>query len=179
MIRGISPGQLIALACLTLFAIVGDAQQQNTVARPTVDLDGEIWQGDFFSPDTGHAVFKGLPYAAAPVGELRWRPPQPHIPEPGQHKAQAFGPACVQTQRLVSWDRRILEKLGRDSSRPEMFANVSEDWTGQDAARIRELVNIGEDCLYLNVWTPAHATAEKLPVMLWIYGGSNKSGWSH
>ena len=179
MIRGISPGQLIALACLTLFAIVGDAQQQNSVARPTVDLDGEIWEGDFFSPDTGHAVFKGLPYAAAPVGELRWRPPQPHIPEPGQHKAQAFGPACVQTQRLVSWDRRILEKLGRDSSRPEMFANVSEDWTGQDAARIRELVNIGEDCLYLNVWTPAHATAEKLPVMLWIYGGSNKSGWSH
>lgn len=179
MIRSDSLLRLVPLICFTLLAAVSNAEQAHIVARPTVDLNGEIWEGEFFSPGNSHAVFKGLPFAAPPVGELRWRPPQPRMPEPGQHTARAFGPACVQTQRLVSWDRRILEKLGQDSARLEKFANISENWTGQDAARIRELVNIGEDCLYLNVWTPAHATSEKLPVMVWIYGGSNRSGWSH
>ncbi len=179
MMRSVSPLRLVPLACLTLLAVVSNAEQAHTVARPTVDLDGEIWEGEFFSQGNSHAVFKGLPFAAPPVGELRWRPPQARMPEPGHHIARAFGPACVQTQRLVSWDRRILEKLGQDSARLDKFANVSENWTGQDAARIRELVNIGEDCLYLNVWTPVHARSEKLPVMVWIYGGSNRSGWSH
>lgn len=179
MIRSVSLLRLVPLICFTLLAAVSNAEQTHAVARPMVDIDGEIWEGEFFSQSTSHAVFKGLPYAAPPVGALRWRPPQPRTPEPGQHTARGYGPACVQTQRLVTWDRRVLEKLGQDSVRIEKFSNVSENWTGQDAARIRELVNIGEDCLYLNVWTPAHATPEKLPVMVWIYGGSNRSGWSH
>ena len=179
MMRGVSPWRLIPLVYVTLLTVVSNAEQAHTVSRPMVDIDGEIWEGEFFSQGTSHAVFKGLPYAAPPVGALRWRPPQPRTPEPGQYTARGYGPACVQTQRLVTWDRRVLEKLGQDSARLEKFANVSENWTGQDAARIRELVNIGEDCLYLNVWTSAHATSEKLPVMVWIYGGSNKSGWSH
>ncbi len=179
MIRSVSLLRLVPLICFTLLAAVSNAEQAHAVARPMVDIDGEIWEGEFFLQSTSHAVFKGLPYAAPPVGALRWRPPQARTPEPGQHTARGYGPACVQTQRLVTWDRRVLEKLGQDSVRIEKFSNVSENWTGQDAARIRELVNIGEDCLYLNVWTPAHATPEKLPVMVWIYGGSNRSGWSH
>jgi para-nitrobenzyl esterase len=83
--------------------------------RPTVRIDSETWQGDFFSPGKSHAVFKGLPYAAPPVGPLRWRPPQNHEPVPGLRTARAYGPACVQTQRLVHWENRILEKIGRDA----------------------------------------------------------------
>jgi para-nitrobenzyl esterase len=171
--------RIVAIAFLVTFASVSHANQLNAASRPTVVLGGEVWEGEFYGQGGSHAVFKGLPYAAPPVGALRWRPPQPRTPEPGLHTARAFGPACVQTQRLVTWDRRILEKLGQDSSRLEQFANVSENWSGIDAARIRSLVNVGEDCLYLNVWTPSHATDEQLPVMFWIYGGSNESGWSH
>jgi para-nitrobenzyl esterase len=98
---------------------------------------------------------------------------------PGQQSARAYGAACVQTQRLVHWENRILEKMGRDSKRVEAFENVSAAWQGQDADKIGELYNVGEDCLYLNVWTPRHATDADLPVMVWIHGGSNRSGWSH
>jgi len=171
--------RIALITYLVLLADAGHAEQVHAVSRPTVNLGGEIWEGDFYGLADGHAVFKGLPYAAPPVGALRWRAPQPRTPEPGLHTARGFGPACVQTQRLVSWDRRILEKLGKDSLRLEQFANVSEDWSGQDAAKIQDLVNVGEDCLYLNVWTPNHGSDEQLPVMVWIYGGSNRSGWSH
>lgn len=157
-------------------ASIGDADPS---ARPVVSLGDETWEGAHFADLPGHAVFKGLPYAAAPVGALRWRPPQPRQTDGGFHTARAFGPACVQTQRLVNWERRILEKLGLDSRRISAFENSSAAWSGKDAARMRPLVNIGEDCLYLNVWTPAHSSSQELPVMLWIYGGSNKSGWSH
>jgi para-nitrobenzyl esterase len=147
--------------------------------RPTVRIDSETWQGDFFSPGKSHAVFKGLPYAAPPVGPLRWRPPQNHEPVPGLRTARAYGPACVQTQRLVHWENRILEKIGRDADRVTAYENISAAWHGKDAERIGELVNVGEDCLYLNVWTPDHAGDQSLPVMVWIHGGSNRSGWSN
>jgi para-nitrobenzyl esterase len=69
--------------------------------------------------------------------------------------------------------------MGRDADRVKAYENVSSAWHGDDANRIGELLNIGEDCLYLNVWTPDHAGDQKLPVMVWIHGGSNRSGWSH
>jgi len=170
---------LFIVLCLALSAMAGAVDPFPDSARPTVDLEGEVWEGDFFATGPARAVFKGLPYAAAPVGPWRWRPPQDRPPSPGVYTARAYAPACVQTQRLVHWENRILENMGRDSDRVKAYENVSSAWHGEDARRIGELVNIGEDCLYLNVWTPDHAGDQELPVMVWIHGGSNRSGWSH
>ena len=85
-----------------------------------------------------------------------------HLPQKASRpalSAQAYAPACMQTNRIVDWYRYVAELFGGDSSYyPDL--------------------NISEDCLYLNVWSPT-ATDEPLPVMIWIHGGSNRSGWSY
>jgi len=87
------------------------------------------------------ASFKGIPFAAPPVGDLRWRPPQPAKPWTGVRDATAFGPQCMQMRQVA----------------PE--------------------VKQSEDCLTLNVWTPATFKPDgKLPVMVFIHGGSFTGG---
>lgn len=96
-------------------------------------------------PDAnGVRNFRGIPFAAPPVGDLRWRAPQPVKQWQGERSADEFGPRCMQTSRLGAID----------PLNPRM----------------------SEDCLYLNVWTPANAANDKLPVMVWIYGGSFNVG---
>ena len=98
--------------------------------------------------DDGVASFKGIPFAAPPVGELRWRPPQPAAPWTGVRQAAEFGADCMQ---------------GRFGPPP--------------AAGAPAPTPPSEDCLFLNVWRPASATpAAKLPVMVWIYGGGFVGG---
>jgi len=92
----------------------------------------------------GVRTFKGIPYAAPPVGDLRWRPPAPLAAWQGARKADDWGPRCMQSGRLGD-----IDPYNRRMS---------------------------EDCLYLNVWTPAKSADEKLPVMVWIHGGSNNVG---
>jgi para-nitrobenzyl esterase len=88
---------------------------------------------------SGIGTFKGIPFAAPPVGALRWKAPQPVKPWTGVKQASAFAPACVQ-----------------DASFPKLFGAPP---------------TLSEDCLYLNVWTPAKSASDALPVMVWIYGG--------
>ena len=95
-------------------------------------------------------VYKGIPYARPPIGELRWRPPQPPEKWTDVKECSDFGPRCVQTP------------FEEDS-----FCNTREwvDHTRQS-----------EDCLYLNVWTPARSGNDSFPVMLWIHGGGMRTG---
>ena len=95
------------------------------------------------------SLFKGIPFAEPPVGDLRWKAPQPVKPGQGVLKAYKFAPICVQERR---------------SSEGGIYG--SEFYVLDHP--------MSEDCLYLNVWTPAKSADEKLPVGVYVHGG----GWS-
>lgn len=118
-------------------------------------LRGEVLPG-------GVKVFRGIPYAAAPVGELRWRPPEPPAEWRGVRDAFEFGYEAVQ--------EGILNSLG-----PELGAALQPGVQLEPGAGNGALP-ISEDCLYLNIWTPAASTTEKLAVLVWIHGGSLQEG---
>ncbi|NJC04647.1 para-nitrobenzyl esterase [Sphingomonas kaistensis] len=92
------------------------------------------------------SVFKGIPYAKPPVGDLRWRPPAALERWSGERATTAFGPACVQPS----------------GGAPNIYNGVT--------------LPMSEDCLSLNIWTPAKA--RNAPVMVWIHGGSLLTGSS-
>jgi len=131
-----------------------------TNSLPTVMAGGETLQGVALDEATGLAVFRGIPFAAPPTGDRRWKPPAAHTPRSGLQSADQFSPACPQLQGNHDWYRKVAI----------LFGNPPET--------IGPLENIDEDCLYLNVWTNKLGGDEKLPVMVWIYGGANVNGYS-
>ena len=94
-------------------------------------------------------VFYGIPYAAPPVGRLRWQPPQPAASWTGVRDCARPAPRCPQPP-VNSFYRKE-------------FYPVDEE--------------MNEDCLYLNVWTPAREPGEKLPVIFWVHGGAFLTGY--
>lgn len=103
--------------------------------------------------DKGISVFKGIPFAAAPVGDLRWKAPQPVEPWQGIRKADRFGASPMQ-------------------SSPASFSMWTEEY-------LIPKEPISEDCLYLNIWSGGDAGDKtKRPVLVWIYGGGFTSGGS-
>jgi para-nitrobenzyl esterase len=124
---------------------------------PQLVVNGELLTGE--RVDNG-AVFRGVPFAEPPVGDLRWRAPQPLKTRLKERDATEFAAACMQTMRILDWYRYMAETFGAS---PDYYEDLE----------------VSEDCLYLNLWTPTLNTDAQLPVMVWIHGGSNKSGWPY
>ena len=102
-------------------------------------------------------VFRGVPYAAPPVGDLRWRSPQPLKGWNGVRKCDHFAPMAYQAV------------IGED---PEAFYNKEYHPTAPEYA-------ISEDCLYFNMYSPAVDEGEKLPIYVWFHGGGLQTGYSY
>ena len=123
-------------------------------SNPILTIEGGQITG-VETPTKGIIAYKGIPFAAPPVGELRWKEPQPVIPWEGVKVADTYGDAASQT----TWD-------------PESF--YGREWRASGS------VPFTEDCLYLNVWTPAAGlTGKKLPVAMWIHGGGYREGFAY
>lgn len=97
--------------------------------------------------------FKGIPFAAPPVGENRWRAPQPTKNWKGVLKAFEFAPISMQAKTVIDENNIYTREW-----------NVDPD------------IPMDENCLYLNVWTPACSKDEKLPVFVWYFGGALQFG---
>ena len=116
---------------------------------PTAKTEAGLVAG-YFNQDKSVAVYKGVPFAAPPVGDLRWREPQPLKPWSGTMACQKFSASPMQNT-------------------PKPFMMWSQEF-------IAPAEPLSEDCLYLNIWGPAKPPAVKLPVMVLIYGGGFVSG---
>jgi para-nitrobenzyl esterase len=117
------------------------------IVAPEVRIESGVVRGASSSALPRGGEFLGIPYAAQPVGKLRWRPPEPAPQWKGVREARKWGPACM--QRPSTW-------------LPEMLG-------------VHEMPT-SEACLFVNVWTPELHPAKKLPVLVWIHGGGNVEG---
>jgi para-nitrobenzyl esterase len=140
----------VTAALLIVELAMAQPGQTITHLKEPVQVTGGMITGTLTLQWTpGVRLYRGIPYAAPPVGNLRWRPPQPVVPWTGIKAADHFGSACMQAP------------------------------TDTEGNAWREgLVPVSEDCLYINVWTPARTPDANLPVMVFIHGGGNFRGAS-
>ena len=122
----------------------------------TVETKYGICEG--VTSDAGYALFKGIPYAAPPVGALRWKPPVNPASWDGVRKCDQWGPASMQRVAFVSRHTGYGKEFYPNGDYPP---------------------EMSEDCLYLNIWTPAQSADANLPVMMWLHGGGVQTGYGH
>ena len=162
-----------ALAALAAIGVGAAAFSQ---APSLVRVDGGELQG-VVADDV--VSFKGVPFAAPPTGELRWRPPQPAAKWTGVRQAAEFGANCMQG-RFGGPPPGAGARAGAPPA--QGAAPTPPCPTAAPAppppAAAPALQAVSEDCLYLNVWRPADPGARNLPVMVWIYGGGFTGGSS-
>ena len=130
----------------------------STATPAAAELVAETESGAVRGNPVGSAVaFMGIPFARPPVGSLRWEPPQSPDSWTGVRDATHPGPACTQNPAgLVPFLAPMARAYGSDYSEPP--------------------VQSSEDCLYLNVWSPEWPARRRLPVVVWLHGGSNTAG---
>jgi para-nitrobenzyl esterase len=134
-----------------VFALTSCSEKKES--NPVLTIEGGQVQG-VETPTKGIISYKGIPFAAPPVGNLRWKEPQPVVAWEGVKIADKYGAAAMQ----VAWD-------------PNSF--YGKEW------RASGTVPFNEDCLYLNLWTPAAGEKDKkLPVAIWIHGGGYREGFA-
>ena len=142
--------QWIMLAA-SLFALASCSE-----TNPVLTVSGGQIRG-VLTDSSQVMVYKGIPYAAAPVGDLRWQAPQPVTPWEGVKVCDTFGP--------IAW---------QPGNAPGTFYGDEFYWEGTP--------DQSEDCLYLNVWAPAESVGKpgaKLPVAMWIHGGAYMNGYGY
>jgi para-nitrobenzyl esterase len=122
---------------LTFFFVLLMPMQDVANAKPVKTENGFV-QGKV---EDGLRIYRGIPYATPPVGELRWKPPQPIQDWKGILPGDKFGPASIQNNPAID-----------------------------------NLAPPSEDCLYINVWTPAKSEKDRVAVMVWIHGGGFVAG---
>jgi para-nitrobenzyl esterase len=139
---------------LFLLILISLALASCSDSNPVLTIEGGRVTG-VQTQTKGIIAYKGIPFAAPPVGDLRWKEPQPVVPWEGVKVADKYGDAASQT----TWD-------------PESF--YGREWRASGS------VPFTEDCLYLNIWTPAAGkTGKKLPVAMWIHGGGYREGFAY
>jgi para-nitrobenzyl esterase len=140
--------KLKRLALIIVLSAFSSSIQNSWARSDTLNVESGLISG-LRNSESSVLVFKGIPYAAPPVGDLRWRAPQPHPGWEGVLTANEFSPVCMQTPptRGTFYHTEF-------NSEPEPMS---------------------EDCLCLNIWTSASSRGEERPVMVWIHGG----GFSH
>jgi para-nitrobenzyl esterase len=143
MRRSKGVGHSAALAGMLVFLLASGA-----LANDRVKTESGIVEGTTAASPSVR-VFRGIPFAAPPVGPLRWKAPQTVKPWKGVRKATEFGTRCMQAPIF-----------------PDMIFRDRPDKP------------MSENCLYLNVWTPAKSAQDRLPVMVWFYGGGFQAGSS-
>lgn len=140
------------LLCLAVLILLHGVFMSVTAQNLVLTVEGGQIEG--VTDAQGVSLYKGIPYAAPPVGKLRWKKPEPVLSWQGIRKCDKFGAASLQEGQIKG---SFYWKEFYQDGNPEM----------------------SEDCLYLNVWTPAAGTNAKLPVIFWIHGGAFQNGFGH
>lgn len=120
--------------------------------QTVITNDGKVQGQDCGS----YTLFRGIPYAAPPIGSLRFSPARPMQPYTGILQADSYRPASLQH-----------------------YQDTKGFYTKEFYSDPKETPSYSEDCLYLNIWSPARSASDNLPVVIWIHGGGFEHGYSY
>ena len=165
------------LNAVSLFAVLAGVvvtiSGTSAMVPEQVKIDTGVVEGVTGTVHSTVRIFKGIPFAAPPVGENRWKAPQPAAKWDGVFKANAFGPSCIANVPGAGRGGRGGGAPGRGGA-PAAAPGAAAAPQAPPAPPRQPPAN--EDCLTVNVWTNAARAGDRRPVMMWIYGGGFTGG---